>query len=55
MAPAAWIRNSLKGMEFMGIDKSIQLISLDKSLLPLKNHFNDNSGRLQFLALLSPT
>jgi hypothetical protein len=39
----------------MGIDKSIELTSLDRSLQPLKNHFNDNSKRLRFLALLSPT
>ncbi len=39
----------------MSIDQSIKLISLDRSLQPLKNHFNDNSKRLRFLALLSPT
>jgi hypothetical protein len=39
----------------MGIDESIELISLDRSLQPLKNHFNDNDDLLRFLALLSPT
>jgi hypothetical protein len=39
----------------MAIDESIELISLDRSLQPLKNHFNDNSDYLRFLALLSPT
>jgi hypothetical protein len=39
----------------MGIDESIELISLDRSLQPLKNQFNDNGEHLRFLALLSPT
>ncbi len=39
----------------MGIDESIELISLDRSLQPLKNQFNDNDDLLRFLALLSPT
>ncbi len=49
------ISNSLKGIDFMGIDESIELISLDRSLQPLKNQFNDNDDLLRFLALLSPT
>jgi hypothetical protein len=39
----------------MGIDRPTELISLDRSLQPLKNHFNDDGDRLRFLALLSPT
>ena len=30
-------------------------ISLADSLQPLKDHFNANSGRVRFVALLSPT
>jgi hypothetical protein len=32
-----------------------QPVSLVDSLQPLKDHFNDNSGRLRFIAVLSPT
>jgi hypothetical protein len=32
-----------------------QPLSLADSLQPLKDHFNGNSGRLRFIALLSPT
>jgi len=35
--------------------KRAQLISLADSLQPLRDHFNVNSGRLRFIALLSPT
>jgi hypothetical protein len=34
---------------------SSTLISLADSLGPLQQHFNKNSDRLRFLALLSPT
>ena len=39
----------------MDIHESSQLISLDSSLQPLKDQFNDNSHLLRFLSLLSPT
>ena len=39
----------------MGIENPIQLPSLDVSLQTLKDHFNRNNDRIQFLALLSPT
>jgi hypothetical protein len=32
--------NSLKGIEFMDLDESIELISLDRSLQPLNNYFD---------------
>lgn len=32
-----------------------QILSLADSLQPLKEHFNSNSGKLRFVALLSPT
>jgi len=35
--------------------KSSTLITLADSLRPLEQHFNKNSDRLRFLALLSPT
>jgi hypothetical protein len=35
--------------------KIFPLLSLADSLQPLRQYFNQNSDRLQFLALLSPT
>jgi hypothetical protein len=40
------------GVESM---KAFGVISLDNSLRPLKEHFNNNKSRLRFWALLSPT
>jgi hypothetical protein len=31
------------------------LVSLSRSLRPLKEHFNGSRGKLRFLALVSPT
>ncbi len=36
-------------------DESVDVISLGGSLQPLKDHFNANSNKPRFLALLSPT
>jgi hypothetical protein len=36
-------------------NKSSTLITLADSLQPLQQYFNQNSDRLRFLALLSPT
>lgn len=39
----------------MDIDQSNKIITLDNSLDPLRDQFNDNKERIRFLSLLSPT
>jgi hypothetical protein len=39
----------------MNQEKHTPILSLADSLRPLQQHFNKNSDRLRFLALLSPT
>jgi len=39
----------------MDIDESNSIITLDSSLDPLKDQFNDNKEKIRFLSLLSPT
>jgi len=39
----------------MNQEKHSPLLSLTDSLQPLQQYFNQNSDRLRFLALLSPT
>jgi hypothetical protein len=34
---------------------SVEVVSLARSLRPLKDYFNHNKDKLRFLALLSPT
>lgn len=36
-------------------NESIEVVSLERSLESLKDHFNRHEGQLRFLALLSPT
>jgi hypothetical protein len=39
----------------MDINQSNRMITLDSSLDPLIDHFNDNKEKIRFLSLLSPT
>jgi len=39
----------------MDVDESNSIITLDSSLDPLKDQFNDNKEKIRFLCLLSPT
>jgi len=39
----------------MDMDQSNNITTLDNSLDPLRDQFNDNKERIRFLTLLSPT
>jgi hypothetical protein len=39
----------------MDITQSNSIITLDGSLNPLRDRFNDNKEKIRFLSLLSPT
>ena len=37
------------------VDQTLDMITLDNTLDPLKERFNTNSRKIRFMALLSPT
>jgi hypothetical protein len=39
----------------MDVTESNSIITLDSSLDPLRDRFNDNKDKIRFLSLLSPT
>jgi hypothetical protein len=45
----------MKGSGLMDISQLNSIITLDSSLDPLIDQFNDKKGEIRFLSLLSPT